>query len=99
MKAIVIDGKSQTLEDTVVGREEDIRTLIGQDSIIHDEIDEANAVFFDEDCFIRGTQGRFQIDALAPISGKAVVIGRTADGALHETSLDLESLTERVKFL
>ncbi len=99
MKAIVIDGKAQTIEPTEVGRESDIHTLIGQDSIIHDEIDEANAVFFDEDCFIRGTAGRFQIDALAPISGKAVVVGRTADGALHETSIELEALIERTKFL
>lgn len=99
MKAIVIDGKAQTLEETEVGREEDIRALVGQDSVIHDDIDEANAVFFDEDCFIRGTEGRFQIDALAPVAGKAVVVGRTADGALHETTLDVESLSERTKFL
>ena len=99
MKAIIIDGKAQTLEETEVGREEDIRALVGQDSVIHDEIDEANAVFFDEDCFIRGTEGRFQIDALAPIAGKAVVVGRTADGALHETSLEIAALSERTKFL
>lgn len=99
MKAIFIDGQAQTLELTEVGREEDIHGLIGQDSIIHDEIDEANAVFFDEDCFIRGTQGRFQIDSLAPIAGKAVILGRSADGALHETSLDVEALTGRLKFL
>lgn len=99
MKAILIDGQSQTVEMTEVGREDDMHTLIGQDSLIHDDIDEANAVFFDEDCFIRGTRGRFQIDALAPIAGKAVVIGRSQDGALHETSLDAEALTERLKFL
>lgn len=99
MKAIVIDGKAQTLEETEVGREEDIRALVGQDSVIHDDIDEANAVFFDEDCFIRGTEGRFQIDALAPVAGRAVVVGRTADGALHETTLDVESLSGRTKFL
>ena len=60
MKAFVIDGKAQTVEPAEVGREDDMHTLIGQDSIIHDDIDDANAVFFDEDCFIRGTQGRFK---------------------------------------
>ena len=99
MKVIVIKGAEQTLESTEVGREQDMRELIGQDSVIYDEIDDDNAVYFDEDCFIRGTAGRFQIDSLAPIAGTAVVIGRTAEGALTHTSFDPETLKPRIKFL
>jgi hypothetical protein len=99
MRALIIDGKARTIEVTEVGREDDLHGLIGQDSIIHDDIGEDTAVFFDEDCFIRGTQGRFQIDSLAPIAGKGVVIGRTPDGALHETTLEVEALAGRTKFL
>ncbi len=98
MKAIIIHGQEQQLETTELGREDDIKALIAQDSVIFDEIDEHNVVYFDEDCFIRGTDGRFQIDALAPISGVGVVIGRT-DGNLTDSSLDQEALQGRIKFL
>ncbi len=98
MKAIVIDGKTQELSMTEAGRMEDIAAIIGQDTVISDEIDDNNRVYFDEDCFIRGTEGRFQIDSLAPIAGKAVVVGGE-EGAPAEVSLELDALRDRVKFL
>ena len=99
MRVIVINGAEQTLESAEVGREQDMRELIGQDSVIYDEIDDDNAVYFDEDCFIRGTEGRFQIDSLAPSAGTAVVIGRTAEGALTHTNFEPDTLKARIKFL
>ncbi|MDJ0879201.1 MAG: hypothetical protein QNI86_11355 [Halieaceae bacterium] len=98
MKAIIIRGQEQQLEVTELGREDDIKALIGQDSVIFDEIDDANVVYFDEDCFIRGTEGRFQIDSLAPIAGVGVVIGRR-DNNLTDTSFEEDALLGRTKFL
>lgn len=98
MKAIVIRGQEQALEPVELDGEADIKALIGQDSVISDEIDDSNAVYFDEDCFIRGTEGRFQIDSLAPIAGVAVVTGMS-DGAPADVELELEALRERTKFL
>ena len=98
MKAIVIRGASQTIETIELGDSDEIAALVGQDSIISDEVDAENAVYFDEDCFIRGTEGRFQIDNLAPIAGIAVVTGVNA-GAPADTSLTPEALGARVKFL
>lgn len=36
-------------------------------------------LILDEECFIRGTSCRFQIDKLIPVAGKGVVAGVPAD--------------------
>ena len=99
MQAFMIDGSNQSIESIEISSRKDIVKLVGQDTIISDEIDDANAVHFDEDCFIRGTSGRFQIDKLAPIAGKAVVIGSLEDDQLTNVSLGLDELKARTKFL
>jgi hypothetical protein len=98
MKAIVIDGQSRTLSLADISDREAIVELIGQPSVISDSVDDANLVYFDEDCFIRGTEGRFQIDSLAPIAGKAVVLGGS-EGAPADTDLDVDALRARITFL
>jgi hypothetical protein len=99
MHAFMIDGNDQSIESVEISSRADIVRLVGQDTIISDEIDDGNAVHFDEDCFIRGTSGRFQIDKLAPIAGKAVVIGSLEGDQMTNVSLDLEELKARTKFL
>jgi hypothetical protein len=99
MQAFMIDGNDQSIESVEISSRADIVKLVGQDTIISDEIDDGNAVHFDEDCFIRGTSGRFQIDKLAPIAGKAVVIGSLEGDQMTNVSLDLEELKARTKFL
>ena len=99
MHAFMIDGNDQSIESVEISSRADIVKLVGQDTIISDEIDDGNAVHFDEDCFIRGTSGRFQIDKLAPIAGKAVVIGSLEGDQMTNVSLDLEELKARTKFL
>jgi len=99
MHAFLITGSNQGIEAIEISSRADIAGLVGQDTIVSDELDDTNAVFFDEDCFIRGTSGRFQIDTLAPIAGKAVVVGYLDGEQLTNASLGLEELKTRTKFL
>jgi hypothetical protein len=57
-------------------------------------------LYFDEECFLRGTSGRFQIDNVIPVSGKALIVG-TADGGstLRDVASDIDSLRSRIKYL
>lgn len=98
MKAILIDGPGRQLSEVNVNDAAEIAALVGQDSIITDDLGDGDAVHFDEDCFIRGTEGRFQIDSLAPIAGKAVVVGLSGE-ALADTGLDVDALQARIKFI
>ena len=99
MHAFLIDGVKQNLELVEISSKKDIVKLVGQDTIIFDEIDKADAVYFDEDCFIRGSSGRFQIDSLAPIAGRAVVIGYLDGEQLTNVNCAIEDLLPRFKFL
>jgi hypothetical protein len=95
----MIDGDKQSIEAIEISSKADIVKLVGHDTIISDEIDDKDAVYFDEDCFIRGSSGRFQIDKLAPISGKAVVCGYLEGDQLTNVHLGEEDLQGRLKFL
>ena len=99
MHAFLITGSNQGIEAIEISSRADIVKLVGHDTIISDELDDTNAVFFDEDCFIRGASGRFQVDTLAPIAGKAVVTGYLEGEQLTNASLGLEELSARIKFL
>jgi len=99
MHAYMIDGDKQSIEAIEISSKADIVKLVGHDTIISDEIDDKDAVYFDEDCFIRGSSGRFQIDKLAPISGKAVVCGYLEGDQLTNAHLGEEDLRGRLKFL
>jgi hypothetical protein len=79
-----------------------VRGLIGHPKIDSDEIDDTggNRLFFDEECFLRGTTGRFQIDTLVPVSGRAVIAGSADDGAtLRDVATDIEDVRSRIKYL
>ena len=99
MRAFLIDGEGRTIRSLDLDAVDDIAALVGGDTVISDDIDDSNAVYFDEECFIRGTPGRFRIDRLAPIAGRAVIAGRGADGGAADSSLELEQLRARVEFL
>jgi hypothetical protein len=102
MKVYLIDPRSRTIEavevdDGLAG----IRRLIGFDSVDTDEIDDGgDRLFFDESCFIRQQDGagRFRLDNLAPVAGRAVVAGGSLE-APRSATLDLAALRARVRFL
>ena len=76
MKALLIDPEAQTIEPIEIHGEADIVSIIGYDTITSDEIGpEGDRLFFDEECFLRGTSGRFQIDTVIPVAGKGIIIG------------------------
>ena len=97
MKAYLIDPESQSIEPIEIQNQNDIQAQIGYDTVISDEIGNAQHIFFDEECFLRQAKGRFQIDKLVPISGKAIVMGKTGED-LNDVTLDESTLTARITF-
>ena len=76
MKALLIDPEKQSLEPIEIQGRDDIVKLIGYDTIESDAVGPAgDRLYFDEECFLRGAQGRFQIDSVVPVSGRAVRTG------------------------
>ena len=101
MKAILIDPVHQSLSFISVSGLDDIIKVIGYDTIEQDPVgDDGDLVCFDENCFVRGTEGRFKIDSLVPLAGKGVVVGSTNEGAaLKDVTTDLKDLRSRIKYL
>ena len=99
MQAVVINGKEQSIEKADIVSIDTIIERVGYDSVLADELDSTNRIYFDEDCFVRGTEGRFQIDTLPPIAGVAVIMGSGETGALADVSLSVDEIRERVSFL
>lgn len=101
MKALLISPETQDIDTVEIGGNDDIIELIGFDTIASDEIGpEGDLLFFDEECFLRGTSGRFQIDTVIPVSGKGVIVGSTDDGAtLKDVVSDVTSIKSRIKYL
>lgn len=101
MKALLIDPEQQTIEDVDVQGREDIAQLIGYDTLESDEIGpDGDRLFFDEECFLRGTTGRFQIDSVIPVSGKGVVVGCDPEGVqFWDVHSDPEAIRARLKYL
>ena len=101
MKALLITPDTQSIESIEVTDHADIARIIGYDTIISDEIgSHGDRLFFDEECFLRGTSGRFQIDTVIPVSGKGVIVGSTDDGTtLRDAVSDIERIQRRIKYL
>jgi hypothetical protein len=101
MKAILISGEKRSIEAIDIDGRDAIARLIGFDTIESDAVGtDGDHLYFDEECFLRGTGGRFQVDNLIPLSGKAVIVGTTGEGAvLRDAATDPESLRGRIKYL
>ena len=74
---------------------------IGYDTLESDAIGTSgDRLYFDEECFLRGTPGRFQVDTLVPVSGKGVVVGTIDDGAaVQDVVVGIEELRGRTRYL
>lgn len=99
-KAFLISPEQKSVEPIELSDENEIKTLIGFETIESDAVGSAgDRLFFDEECFIRGTTGRFQIDNLIPVAGKGVVVGTATDGAaLADVLIGIDDLRRRVSF-
>lgn len=101
MKALLISAETQSIEEISIEGRDDIVRLIGFDTIESDEVDaDGDQLFFDEECFIRGHAGRFQIDTMIPVSGKGVIVGTENDGSsLRDVAMNIDALKSRIKYL
>ncbi len=101
MKALLITPDTRTIEAIDVAGRDDIVRLIGHETIESDAVGKnGDRLFFDEECFLRGGGVRFQIDTVIPISGRAVLVGTTNDGAvLVDVVTDADSLRGRIRYL
>ena len=69
MKAIVISPATQSIETIDVATLADIKAVVGYDTLESDAIGtRGDRLYFDEECFLRGTSGRFQIDSVIPVA-------------------------------
>jgi hypothetical protein len=101
MKALLINPETRSIEAVDIGSQAELASLIGYDTIESDAVGTAgDRLYFDEECFLRGTTGRFQIDTLVPVSGRAVIVGTADDGAtLRDVASDIEDVRSRIKYL
>ena len=100
-KAYLITPETQSIDEVEVAGIDDIKALIGYDTLESDAVGpDGDRLYFDEECFLRGTPGRFQIDTLVPVSGKGVIVGTTDEGAaLRDVVIGIDDLRGRTKYL
>jgi hypothetical protein len=101
MKAILINPENRSIDPIDITGRDDLVRLIGFDTLESDAVGtEGDRLYFDEECFLRGTTGRFQIDTIIPVSGKGVIVGTAGDGhTLRDAMTDIEALRSRIKYL
>ena len=100
MKALMIDPENRSIEEIELSGMDDIKSMIGYDTIESDAVgSDGDYLFFDEECFLRGTEGRFQIDTLIPVSGKGIVTGYDGEGSFSDVTISREALSGRIKYL
>ena len=103
MNAYLIDANNKTVSAVDITGLDDVKRLIGYDSVDSDEIDSTgDRLFFDESCFLRDQtgKGRFKLDNLAPVADKGVVAGSSGDAAsLKDAAVQLAVLQQRITWL
>jgi hypothetical protein len=101
MKAFLITADTRTVEEIAIASLDDIKTCVGFDTIISDPVGtQGDRLFFDEECFLPGSPGRFKIDAMVPVAGRGVVIGASEDGsALSDVQTGIADLRARITYL
>jgi hypothetical protein len=101
MKALLIDPGNRTIEAIEIEGRDGLVKRIGYATLESDAVGTAgDRLYFDEECFLRGTTGRFQVDTLIPVSGIGVIVGTAEDGkTLRDVMTDIDSLRGRIKYL
>lgn len=103
MNAYLIDANDKTVVAVAIAGLDDVKKLIGYDSVDSDEIDNSgDRLFFDESCFLRDQtgKGRFKLDNLAPVADKGVVVGSSGDAAnLKDAAVERAALQQRITWL
>lgn len=99
-KAILISPEERSFQFVDLEGPGDMKQLIGFDTLESDSIEgTGDRLFFDEECFIRGSTGRFQVDRLIPIAGKGIVANVNEDGdVIADVTISIEALRDRTRF-
>ena len=99
-EAYLISLEDKSIESIELSDVSEVAAVVGYETIESDDIGNGkDRLFFDEECFIRGSSGRFQIDKLIPVAGKGVVVGVSADGVtLSDVSVSRDELLGRTHF-
>ncbi|MGB5202015.1 MAG: hypothetical protein WBN68_11465 [Sedimenticolaceae bacterium] len=100
MRAFLIAPEEKSIQPVEIDGSDDIAALIGFETLESDAVGaDGDRLYFDEECFIRGASGRFQIDSIIPVAGRGVLAGTTEDGeSLGDVSISIEDLRARTKF-
>ncbi len=100
MRAYLIAPEEQSIRPVEIDGTDDIAALIGFETLASDAVGaDGDRLYFDEECFIRGTSGRFQIDSIIPVAGRGVLVGTAEHGGrLRDVSVAIEDLRARTKF-
>ncbi len=99
MRALLIQPETRSIVVIDAHNRDDIASRIGYPTLESDAVGNAgDHLFFDEECFLRGTTGRFQIDTLVPVSGVGVIVGVDGD-SLRDAKIDLDDLRQRIQYL
>lgn len=100
MRAILIKPETRSIEAVDIGGRDDIVRLVGYTTLESDAVGDAgDRLFFDEECFLRGTTGRFQVDTLVPVSGVGVIVGVGDGDTLRDAATSIDDLRARVRYL
>ena len=101
MNALVIDPTRQTIEEVQVASLVDIKNVIGVQTVTSDAVGtEGDLLFFDEECFIHGTAGRYKIDNLIPVAGIGLLVGSFGEGAeLRDVQTNVEDVKHRITYI
>ena len=100
MKALLINPETRSIETIDIQTPDDIGKRVGFETVISDEIGpEGDRLYFDEECFLRGTSGRFQIEGVAPVAGIGIVAGSKGGEELCDAASEEDSLRARVRYL
>ena len=101
MKAFALDSEHRAIEPIDITDHADLARLIGYDTIEPNAVGSADdQLFFDEECFLCGTKGRFQIDSAIPVPGKAELVGAADEGKpLRNVITDVDSRCSRIGYL
>ena len=100
MRAILIHPDTRSIDAVEIQGRDDIVRLIGYDTLETDAVGDAgDRLFFDEECFLRGTTGRFQVDTLVPVSGVGVIVGVGDGDTLRDAATSIDELRARIRYL
>lgn len=99
-KAILIDAVNQTIEETTIDTWQDIAPAIGCEwfTIVH--VDVKNDLYVDDEGLLHNPQNFILLDGYPqPLAGSGLILGSTPDGNSCDTSLTVEQVQAKVKFL